>query len=104
MAVALSGAAAPVTGVRLAPELGGSVGRLRARAARGVASEPRVPVPRTAPAVPGPGPVFLPREQVWGYVSGLARRFRAFAGNVDFVAGGAQQHVRRPKRPMSVTE
>lgn len=104
MAVALSGAAAPVTGVRLAPELGGSVGRLHARAARGVASEPRVPVPWTAPVAPGPGPVFLPREQVWGYVSGLARRFRAFAGNVDFVAGGAQQHVRRPKRPMSVTE
>lgn len=102
MAVALSGAAAPVTGVR--PELGGSAGRLRACAARGVASEPHVPVPRTAPAAPGPGPVFLPREQVWGYVSGLARCFRAFAGNVDFVAGGAQQHVRRPKRPMSVTE
>lgn len=76
MAVALSGAAAPVTGVRLAPELGGSVGRLRACAARGVASEPRVPVPRTAPAAPRPGPVFLPREQVWGYVGGLARRFQ----------------------------
>lgn len=63
-----------MTGVQPAPELGRFAEWLSARAARGVASEASVPVPWTAPAAPGP--VILPREQVWGYVSGFASCFK----------------------------